>query len=121
MSAGIYGFVGLIYFAFIVLMIISMWKIFEKAGQPGWASIIPIYNTIVLLKIVGKPWWWLLLMLLSAIIIGLIWAIWSVNLLSKSFGKGVGYTLGLLFLPFIFYPLLGLGDATYQGPAGKKA
>lgn len=114
------GFAGILYMAFAILMLVSMWKIFEKAGQPGWAAIIPIYNAIVLLKIVGKPWWWaLLILILSFIVIGLIWAIWTTNLLSKSFGKGIGYTLGLIFLPFIFWPLLGLGDAKYQGPSGK--
>lgn len=110
-------FIGILYVAFALLMIISGWKVYEKANQPGWACIIPIYSTLVLLKIVGKPWWWLLLMLIP--IVGLlIWGIWTINLLSKSFGKGVGFTLGLLFLPFIFWPLLGLGDAQYQGPAG---
>lgn len=110
--------IGLLYVAFLLLMIISGWKIYEKANQPGWASIIPIYNALVLLKIVGKPWWWLLLMIIP--IVGIIWGVWTINLLSKSFGKGVGFTLGLLFLPFIFWPLLGLGDAQYQGPAGAK-
>lgn len=112
------GLFGLVYLALVILIIVAGWKVFEKAGKPGWAFIIPIYSTIVLLEIVGKPWWWLLLMIFLPGI-GLIWAIWSINLLSKSFGKGIGYTLGLIFLPFIFLPLLGLGDATYQGPAGK--
>ena len=110
--------IGLLYVAFVLLMIISAWKVFEKANQPGWACIIPIYSTLVMLKIVGKPWWWLLLMIIP--FVGIIWAVWAINLLSKSFGKGVGFTLGLLFLPFIFLPLLGLGDAQYQGPAGAK-
>lgn len=107
---------GLFYAAIIVLLIASMWKTFEKAGKPGWACLIPIYNTIVLLEIVGKPWWWLLLMLIPGV--GAIFAIWAINLLSKSFGKGVGFTLGLIFLSFIFYPILGFGDAKYNGPAG---
>lgn len=109
----------LIYLVILILMIISSWKIFTKAGKPGWAIIIPIYNIIVLLEIVGKPWWWLLLMMFVPVV-NFIWAIWTINLLSKSFGKGVGFTLGLLFLGIIFVPVLGLGSAEYKGPAGKK-
>jgi len=109
---------GLFYVAIAVLMIVSMWKVFEKAGEPGWASIVPIYQTIVMLKIVGKPWWWLLLMIFIPVIGILVWGIWMINLLSKSFGQGVGFTLGLIFLGFIFWPLLAFGDYTYQGAAG---
>lgn len=99
-----------------VLMIIANWKIYTKAGKPGWACIIPIYNIIVLLEIVGKPWWWLLLMLIP--FVNLVLAIWMLNLLSKSFGHGTGFTLGLLFLSVIFYPILGFGSSKYIGPAG---
>ncbi len=95
----------------------TYWRIFEKAGKPGWAAIIPIYNTIIMLEIVGKPWWWILLFLIPGV--NIIFAIWMVNLLSLSFGKGVGFTLGLLFLGFIFYPILAFGLAEYKGPAGK--
>lgn len=111
---------GLFYVAIMVLLIASMWKTFEKAGKPGWACIIPIYSTIVLLKIVGKPWWWLLIMIFLPPV-GLILAIWMTNLLSKSFGKGIGFTIGLLIPPltFIFLPILGFGDAKYNGPAGS--
>lgn len=107
----------ILYIAIIVLLIISQWKLYEKAGKPGWACIIPIYNIIVLLEIVGKPWWWFLLMLLP--IVNIIIAIWMTNLLSKSFGKDEGFTIGLLLLPIVFYPVLGLGSAKYQGPAGS--
>lgn len=92
------------------------WRIFEKAGKPGWAAIIPIYNTIVLLEIIGKPWWWLLLFLIPGV--NFIFAIWMMNLLSISFGKGVGFTLGLIFLSFIFYPILAFSNTEYIGPAG---
>ncbi len=111
------GTIVVIYVALIVLIIVSMWKIFTKAGKPGWACIIPIYNIIVLLEIVGKPWWWLLLMLVP--VVNLVLAIWVLNLLSKSFGHEVGFTLGLIFLSFIFIPILGLGESKYVGPAGK--
>jgi ElaB/YqjD/DUF883 family membrane-anchored ribosome-binding protein len=101
-----------LYIIFLIATIAGMWKTFEKAGEAGWKAIIPIYNLIVLMKIIRKPWWWALLMLIPYL--GVIWSVWSTNLLSKSFGKELGYTLGLIFLPFIFYPLLGFGDAKYQ-------
>jgi hypothetical protein len=111
------GTAVIIYFALIVLMIVSMWKIYTKAQKPGWACLIPIYNIIVLLEIVGKPWWWLLLMLIPGV--NLVFAIWMINLLSKSFGHSEGFTIGLLLLSFIFIPILGLGDSKYTGPAGQ--
>jgi hypothetical protein len=102
-----------------VFLIAANWKIYTKAGQPGWACIIPIYNFYIMLKIVGKPWWWLLLMLIP--LVNLIYAIWTVNMLSKSFGKDEGFTVGLLLLGIIFYPILGFGSAKYQGPFGDPA
>lgn len=99
-----------------IISIIGMWKIFEKAGKPGWASIIPIYNIIVLLEIVGKPVWWIILFLIPCV--NIIFGIWTINLLSKSFGQGEGFTVGLILLGFIFYPLLGFGNYQYIGPAG---
>lgn len=111
------GTIVVIYVAIIVLMLVSMWKIYTKAGKPGWACLIPIYNIIVLLEIVGKPWWWLLLMLIP--FVNIVFAIWMLNLLSKSFGHSEGFTIGLLFLSIIFIPILGLGDSKYAGPAGK--
>jgi hypothetical protein len=97
-------------------MIASGWKIFSKAGKPGWASIVPFYNTIVLLEIVGEPWWWLLLLLIPYL--NFIILILIIHKLSLSFGKGVGFTLGLILLFFIFLPILAFGDAKYLGPGG---
>ena len=101
------------------LIIIAMWKIYVKAGQEGWKAIIPIYNTYILLKIVGKPGWWLLLMLIP--IVNLVILIWVYNMLSKSFGKGEGFTIGLLLFGIIFFPILGFGKSVYLGPYGDKA
>ncbi len=96
-----------------------MWTIFTKAGKPGWASIIPIYNFIILLEIVGKPWWWLLLMIIP--IVNIVLLIIMYNQLSLSFGKDAGFTVGLILLSFIFFPILAFGDALYIGPGGKNA
>jgi len=109
----------IIYLAVIVLEIAAMWKIFVKAGKPGWAAIIPIYNLIVLLEIVGKPLWWIVLFIIP--FVNYIFLIWTINLVSLSFGKDVGFTLGLIFLAPIFWPILGFGSAEYQGPAAKEA
>jgi hypothetical protein len=107
----------IIYVAILLLVLASMWAIFAKAGKPGWAAFIPIYNLIVLLEIVGKPWWWLLLMVIP--LLNVVFAVWTYNLLSKSFGKSEGFTVGLILLSIIFLPILAFGDAQYQGPAGK--
>ncbi len=107
----------LIYIAIIFVLIAAQWKVFEKAGKPGWACLIPIYSTIVLLEIVGKPIWWLFMYLIP--IVNLIFLVWTINMLSKSFGKDEGFTVGLVFLPFVFYPMLGFGDAQYVRPAGE--
>jgi len=98
-----------------ILMIAACWKIFTKAGQPGWASIIPIYNWYILCKIVGRPGWWVILLLIPFVnfIVGIILCID----LAKSFGKGVLFAIGLILLGLIFFPILGFGSAQYQGPA----
>jgi len=101
----------IIQLAVIILMIVGMWKVFTKAGQPGWASIIPIYNVYILLLIVDKPWWWLILMLIPIVNI-VMWIIVSLALAQK-FGQGTGFAIGLILLPFIFIPILGFSDMKY--------
>jgi ABC-type sulfate transport system permease subunit len=103
----------LVELAILVFIFASLWKVFTKAGQPGWAVFIPIYNAYVLLKIAGKPGWWLILFFIPIvnIIVGILVAI----AVSENFGKGIGFAIGLMFLPFIFYPILGFGDAQYTG------
>lgn len=98
-----------------LLLIVAMWKVFTKAGQPGWASIIPIYNLYIWCKMVGRPWWWILLMLIPFVnfIILIILCIDT----AKSFGKGAGFGIGLALLGVIFWPILGFGSAQYQGAA----
>jgi len=101
-----------------LVLIVAMWKVFTKAGQPGWASIIPIYNLYVWCKIVGRPGWWILLMLIPFvnIIVGIILCID----MAKSFGKGAGFGIGLALLGVIFIPILGFGSAQYQGPSASQ-
>lgn len=113
------GVAYVFYFAIVVLMLASMWIIFTKAGKPGWAAIIPIYNILVLLEIVGKPWWWLLLMLIP--VVNIVIMIMMYHQLSLSFGKTAGFTVGLILLGFIFFPILAFGDAKYLGPGGPAA
>ncbi|MBB5635733.1 hypothetical protein HDF26_003853 [Pedobacter cryoconitis] len=119
LSTGVGVFGGLLYFAILVLVVYSMWRVFEKAGKPGWAAIIPIYNLIILLEIIGKPPIWILWLILPCT--NVIFYVWSLNLLAKSFGKSEGFTVGLILLPFIFYPLLAFTDARYLGPSAKEA
>ena len=113
MAAVIFGIIGI---ALAIVMIAAMWKVYVKAGQPGWASIVPIYNIICLLNITGKPMWWIVLFLLP--IVNFIAMILVFVALAKSFGKSTGFAMGLLFLGFIFFPILGFGDARYIGPVG---
>ena len=102
-----------------LFVIVAMWKVFTKAGRPGWAAIIPIYNMYVWCKIVGRPGWWVILMLIPYVnfIIGIIVCID----LAKSFGNGVGFGLGLAFLGIIFFPILGFGSSQYQGPVAGQS
>jgi hypothetical protein len=96
-----------------IFVIACLWRIFTKAGEPGWASIVPIYNYYVILKIVGRPWWWLLLYLIPFVNI-IILIIVMIDL-AKAFGKSGAFAAGLIFLGFIFFPILAFGSATYQG------
>ncbi len=108
----------IVYLAIVVLYVAATWVIFAKAGKPGWAAIIPIYSTIVLLQVAGRPVWWIILFLIP--IVNIVFAIITLNDLSKSFGHGVGYTLGLTFLSIIFFPILAFGGSQYIGPRGVR-
>jgi hypothetical protein len=101
-----------------LLLIIAMWKVFTKAGQPGWASIIPIYNLYIWCKIVGRPGWWIILMLIPFVNF-VICIILCIDM-AKSFGKGAGFGIGLALLGIIFWPILGFGSAQYQGPSASS-
>lgn len=105
-------FILIIYLASVIFTVASIWKVFTKAGKPGWACIVPIYNYIVMLEIAKKPMWWLVIILLVPIV-NIVLLIMLINAIAISFGKRSGFTVGLIFLPFIFWPILGFGDAQY--------
>ena len=116
--AMISGYLGLV--AVIALFaIIVGWKVFTKAGQPGWAVLVPIYNLYVYTQIVKRPGWWILLYFASVIpVVGslavLVVSIMDTIRLAKVFGKGTGFGVGLLLLGVIFYPILAFGDSNYD-------
>lgn len=99
-----------------ILSIVAMWRIFAKAGEPGWAAIIPLYNAYVLYKISWGNGWLFLLQLVPCV--NVVFAIMLCFKLSRAFGKGTGFGFGLLFLNVIFMMILGFGDAKYIGVQG---
>jgi len=98
---------------------VALWRVFEKAGQPGWAAIIPIYNVYILCKIAGKPGWWVLLMFIPVVNIVILLLV-KLDL-ARAFGKTPGFGIGLWLLPILFYPLLAFGDAQYRKPPPAAA
>lgn len=105
--------------AILVLYIAAYWKVFEKAGQPGWAVLIPFYNSYILIKIAGRPGWWLLLFFLPLVNFILLLVV-SIDV-AKAFGKSIGFGFGLWLLSFIFYPILGFGSAVYSGSTAPRS
>jgi hypothetical protein len=115
-AAGGMGVFGtILYIALIVFSIIVMWKVFVKAGQPGWVCIIPIYNIYLMMKIAGRPGWWVILFFIP--IVNLVICIIVMIDIAKNFGKGTGFGIGLVFLNIIFFAILAFGDAEYQPTA----
>ena len=96
-----------------LFMLIAMWKVFAKAGQPGWGVIVPIYNIICMLNIAGKPLWWVILCFVP--VANIVVIILTYAGMAKAFGKGAGFVIGMILLPIIFWPILGFGSAEYQG------
>ena len=110
-------FFGIFISVLVIFYFVCYWKIFVKAGREGWEGIIPIYSAIIMLKIIGKPWWWILLYLVP--IVNIVFAIWTVNMFSKSFGKDEGFTVGLILLSWIFIPIMAFSkNIQYVGPYG---
>ncbi len=110
------GFVSVCGLIFAILIIAGMWRMFAKAGKPGWAAIIPIYNIYVLLQIVGRPGWWLILFFIPFVNFFVALLV-SIDL-AKSFDKSAAWGVIMLFiLNAIGYLILGFGDARYKGPS----
>lgn len=105
---------GIVYLAVLALMVISLWKVFEKAGEAGWKAIVPIYNTYTLLRIAGRNGWWVIGLLVP--LVNIVIAIMLSLDLAKHFGKsGVFAVFGLLLFPYVGYPMLAFGEAQYVG------
>ncbi|HUX85593.1 MAG TPA: DUF5684 domain-containing protein, partial [Chloroflexota bacterium] len=113
------GIFILLYLAIVVVEIVAVWRLFTKAGRPGWASIIPIYNSYVLLKISGHSGWWLLLLCIPVLDV-VLYIIWMIDL-ARSYGRGTGFGIGMLLLAPIFIPILAFSDSQYVGPNGAVA
>jgi len=128
-AAGIMAFLAAFFMVFVVIGIVAligMWKTFEKAGQPGWAAIIPIYNLVVMFRLGGQSGWFALAILLNLIplIGGLAWLgiiIWNHVNISKRFGQGVGFAIGLVLLAPIFWLILGFGSSKYVAEQPAQA
>ena len=113
-AGGILAIMGIFYVAILILGIVSLWKIFSKANESGWKSIIPIYNYITLLKIIGRPWWWIIGLLLP--IVQLVVLVIVALDLAKSFGKSEVFGIfGLFLFGIVGYPMLAFGSAQYVG------
>lgn len=114
-SGGAGAGVFIFFLAIIVFYIVAYWRIFTKAGEPGWGALVPIYNLYLYCKIAGRPEWWLILLFIPFvnIVISLILAMD----LAKAFSKSSGFGIGIWLLSFIFIPILGFGSATYTKPA----
>lgn len=105
--------VWICYLAIIIVFIIASWRLFEKAGEPGWYAIVPILSTIILLKIAGKPWWWIVLLLIP--FVNFIILIILYLDLAKAFGKSTLFGVGLILLSPIFFLILAFDDSEYIG------
>ncbi len=130
---GIFGVLVLQCFAFLIMfgwiivpVGVAVAKTFSKAGQPGWAVLIPIYNVIILLRIAGLPWYWVFTPLVAIIPTPgwsacLVWVVWVHHRISTRFGQGGGFTVGLILLSPIFWLILGFGSSKYNGEQPAQA
>ncbi len=118
-SAGISMIAFLFMVAIVVFYAAAAWKLNVKAGEPGWGALIPIYNIYLHLMIADKPGWWLILYFIP--LVNIVVEIIVTIEIAKKFGKSTEFGIGLVFLSFIFYPILAFGDAKYQGTPGRYA
>jgi hypothetical protein len=111
-NSGVPAVVWAIYALVYLVLIIAWWRVFTKAGHPGWAAIIPFYNIYIMCKVAGRPGWWLILFLIPIVNIVILFIV-AIDI-AKNFGKGTGFGIGVALLSFIFVPILGFGDAVYR-------
>jgi len=104
---------GVIEFLFFLSIAVAAWMVFIKAGKPGWGALVPFYNFYLLLQIAGKPVYWVLLLFVPVVNIFIVAA--THFALAERFGQSRAFGWGLVFLPHIFYMIIGYGDAEYQG------
>lgn len=117
-DAGFSAGTTIVFLVFIAVLLVASWKIFAKAGQAGWKSLIPVYNTYVMLQIINRPGWWLLLFLIPVVNI-VVSAITAIDL-AKAFGKSTAFGIvGLWLFSFVGYPMLAFGNAKYTKPAAR--
>ncbi len=95
-----------------LIAVVGVWKVFTKAGKPGWLSIIPILNLFIIVDIAGKPLWWFLLFLIPGVNVIILFIVYIA--LARKFGQTAIFGFGLVFLPIIFWPLLGFGEFRYR-------
>ena len=105
----------LVELALIAFYMYCMWRIFVKAGKPGWAAIVPVYNILIELEITRLPWWFIFLMFVPAA--NFVIAIFILFSMAKVFGKSTAFGFGLLFLGFVFIPILAFGKDQYDSSA----
>lgn len=122
--AGIGIFIWILGMALSIFFVVAMWKVFVKAGKPGWAALIPIYNIYIMCEIAEKEWWYILLLCVPILNIYAMFVIYDG--IAKKFGKTTGFTIGMMFLPYIFFPILAFGknnnvESTTQPVANENA
>jgi hypothetical protein len=115
--AGVF-FGGIVALAIYMVFVIGAWKVFDKADRPGWWSIVPILNTIVLLQITGRSGWWVLGYMIPLLNI-FVQVRWGLEM-AQSYGRGTGFAIGLIFLEALFLVILGFGGDRYRGPAAQR-
>jgi hypothetical protein len=101
------------------IMIISMWRLYTKAGRPGWASIVPFYNQIVMIKIIGRPLWWFAMMFVP--FANIVFSVMIMLEFVKSYGKDTWFGVASLFFPYVIFPIMAFDkNIRYVGPAGLQ-
>ena len=124
MGGSIVGFniaiVGVVFIVLpVVLLVIPTWRIYVKAGEPGWSAIVPLFSQYTLCTVVGRPVWWLIWLLIPYVNF-VFWLIFAMDL-ARVFSRSKGFGIGIWLLPFVFLPILGYGSAEYTAPTGVSA